>query len=177
MRTKLLLLFCLALALSARAALSPEQGKAIFSQQCAACHSVDKVLVGPALGGVRQRRSLSWILSFVKSPQAVIRSGDPVAKQLYATYHVMMPDHKDLTDDQIKSVLAYIASVAAPAAAAPAAASPAAAAARKGMQPVSWHNYIFLSTYVLAVIALVLVLLLAVDTRSLVREHKRRQES
>ena len=174
MKTKVLLLALLALALNARAAVTPQEGKAIFSQQCAACHSVDKVLVGPALGGVQQRRSLNWILTFVKSPQAVIQSGDPVAKQLYATYHVMMPDHKDLSDDQIKSVLAYLASLAAPAPGAAAAGSTLAGTPVKGMQPVSWHNYIFLSTYVLAVIALVLVLLLAVDTRSLVRERSRR---
>lgn len=169
MRTNLLLLLALILTLNAWATVSPEQGKTLFSQQCAACHSVDKVLVGPALGGVEQRRSLSWILTFVKSPQAVIQSGDPTAKQLFATYHVMMPDHKDLSDDQIKSVLAYIASLSAPAAKA----ATAAVLSVRGMQPVSWHNYIFLTTYLLAVGGLVLGLLLAVDTRSLIRQRNR----
>ncbi|HCC84588.1 MAG TPA: hypothetical protein DEP87_02810, partial [Candidatus Pacebacteria bacterium] len=55
-----------------------ELGKEIFTQKCSACHSIGKGrLVGPDLAGVNDRRSEGWLLKFIKSPQAVINSGDP----------------------------------------------------------------------------------------------------
>jgi cytochrome c2 len=37
---------------------TPEEGKTIFSTRCAGCHNVNKVLTGPTLVGVDQRRSI-----------------------------------------------------------------------------------------------------------------------
>jgi cbb3-type cytochrome oxidase cytochrome c subunit len=85
-----------------------EEGKTIFASRCAACHNVNKVLVGPALAGVDQRRSIDWIVNFVHSPQSVIKSGDQYAVDLFNKYKVQMPDHADLTADNIKSVVEYV---------------------------------------------------------------------
>lgn len=85
-----------------------EEGKTIFAARCAACHNVNKVLVGPALAGVDQRRSIDWIVNFVHSPQTVIKSGDQYAVDLFNKYKVQMPDHADLTADNIKSIVEYV---------------------------------------------------------------------
>jgi len=89
------------------------EGGTIFSARCAACHNVNKVLTGPALAGVDQRRSMDWIINFVHGSQAVIKSGDRDAVALFEKFNkIPMPDHPDLTDDNIKSIVAYIRSAA-----------------------------------------------------------------
>jgi mono/diheme cytochrome c family protein len=96
-------------ALSVLAAPPSEEGKTIFTARCAACHNVNKILVGPALAGVDQRRSIDWIIQFVHSSQKVVKSGDPYAVELFNKFNkVQMPDHPDLTADDIKNVVAYI---------------------------------------------------------------------
>ena len=93
---------------SVLAAPPSEEGKTIFAARCAACHNVNKVLVGPALAGVDQRRPIDWIVKFVNSPQSVIKSGDQYAADLLNKYKVQMPDHADLTAENIKNVVEYI---------------------------------------------------------------------
>jgi cytochrome c551/c552 len=88
-----------------------EDGKMIFTARCASCHNVNKVIVGPALAGVSERRSEDWIIHFVHSSQTVIRGGDQTAVVLYEKFNKMtMPDHPDLTPENIKGILAYIKS-------------------------------------------------------------------
>lgn len=109
MKTKIILAATILFtALTTLAAPPAEEGKTIFAARCAACHNVNKVLVGPALAGVDQRRPIDWIVKFVHSPQTVIKSGDQYAVDLLNKFKVQMPDHPDLTADNIKSVVEYI---------------------------------------------------------------------
>ena len=108
-------LFFLTLVLVANffaAAVPPvEEGKSIFTARCASCHNVNKLVVGPALAGVDQRHSMDWIVKFVQSSQSVIKSGDKKAVELFAKFNnIPMPDHTDLSEANIKSVVDYIKS-------------------------------------------------------------------
>lgn len=86
-------------------------GKLMFTSRCASCHNVNKIIVGPALAGVGGRHSEDWIIKFVHSSQTVIKGGDKAAKDLYEKFNkVPMPDHPDLSTENIKSILAYITS-------------------------------------------------------------------
>ena len=86
-----------------------DEGKLVFTSRCASCHNVNKVIVGPALGGVSDRHSEEWIIQFVHSSQTVIKSGDKAATALYEKFNkIPMPDHPDLSAENIKSVLVYI---------------------------------------------------------------------
>jgi mono/diheme cytochrome c family protein len=88
---------------------APEEGKQIFISRCAGCHNVNKVLTGPALAGVDTRHSMTWIVSFVNSSQTVIKSGDKDAVALYQRFNgVTMPDHPDLTTENVKNIIDYI---------------------------------------------------------------------
>lgn len=94
----------------------PAEGKAIFMSRCASCHNVNKTLTGPALAGVDERRSIDWIINFVHSSQSMIKKGDKDAVALYEKFNkIPMPDHPDLTDENIKSIVAFIKSEAKPA--------------------------------------------------------------
>ena len=108
MKSKLLL-FALFATILTPAAPPVEEGKTIFTTRCAGCHNITKQVVGPALAGVDQRRSLEWIINFVHSSQSLIKQGDKDAAALFKQFNnVPMPDHKDLSAENIKSVLAYI---------------------------------------------------------------------
>ncbi len=87
-----------------------DEGDKLFHQVCVACHTIGKGrLVGPDLANVHLRHSEEWIIKFVQSSQTVIKSGDPVATALFEKYKIVMPDNH-FTPDQIRSIIAYIAS-------------------------------------------------------------------
>ena len=86
-----------------------DEGKMIFKARCASCHNVNKIIVGPALAGVSERHSDDWIIRFVHSSQTIIKGGDKAAIDLYEKFNkIPMPDHPDLTSENIKNILAYI---------------------------------------------------------------------
>jgi cytochrome c551/c552 len=88
-----------------------DEGKVLFSSRCASCHNVNKVIVGPALAGVSERHTEDWIIHFVHSSQTVIKGGDKTAISLYEKFNkVPMPDHPDLSIENIRGILAYIKS-------------------------------------------------------------------
>ena len=89
-------------------AASPEEGAKLFKANCKACHHMELRLVGPALKDAHTKHSEEWLLKFIKSSTSVIASGDTTAINLFNTYNkVPMPDQA-LTDDEIRSILAYI---------------------------------------------------------------------
>lgn len=90
--------------------LAQKNGEAIFKETCTACHTIGKgKLVGPDLANVQNRHSEKWIRSFIKSSQTVIKSGDEYADSLFKAFNQMpMPDHPNLTDDEIRGLIAYI---------------------------------------------------------------------
>lgn len=143
-----------------------EEGKVLFSTRCAGCHNVNQQLTGPALAGVDQRRSIEWIISFVKSSRTMIDNGDKDAVALYGKFRTPMPDHPDLTDENIRQIVEYIKSEAKP------------IEANKGpfakpsyqpdpSRPFSYKDIGFFGTYLLAVALLVAVLLWGVHVKTL----------
>lgn len=153
-----------------------EEGKSIFQARCAACHNINKTLTGPALAGVDQRRSMDWIVDFVHSSQTVIKNGDKDAVALFKQFNnVPMPDHKDLSEAQIKNVVEYIKTEAS------AASQETAPFARPEKQrpnytPLTIKNYGFFLSYFAIIALLIGVLLFAVQLkqyeRSLQAEEK-----
>lgn len=84
-------------------------GEDIFESNCSACHTIGGGrLVGPDLTGVYQIRSNEWLISFIRSSQQLIKSGDSAAIAIYEEYNrIPMPDNR-LGDAQILSVIDYI---------------------------------------------------------------------
>ena len=150
-----------------------EQGKPIFMTRCAACHNVNKILTGPALAGVDERRSMDWIISFVQSSQSMIKSGDPDAVAVFEKFNkVPMPDHADLTPDNIKSVVSYIQSQGQTGITEKKAIGES--SGKKALyMPISFkNNYPFFIGFFVVVIMLVLSLLLAVQSNSFQRRMR-----
>ncbi len=135
--------------------LNAQDGKSLFSQNCASCHAVNKKLTGPALAGVEDR----WpdkknLHAWIKNNQAFLKTGDAYANKLYNEYNkTAMNLFPNLSDKDIDAILAYIKSVPA-AGAAPAGGTATAAAQAEE----SDSTLVFgLLTLILAVVALILL--------------------
>ncbi len=85
-----------------------DQGKALFDGNCKQCHAINEQVVGPALKGITERRTLPWLVNFIKYPQKTIESGDPYAKALYDKYKQFMPNHDFLKDEEVNAILSYV---------------------------------------------------------------------
>ncbi len=87
-----------------------QDGKALFSQNCAACHAIDKKLTGPALLGVQDRwPDQKKLYSWIKNNQAFLKTGDPYANNLYNEFNkTAMNLFPNLTDPEIGAILKYI---------------------------------------------------------------------
>ena len=134
--------------------LNAQDGKALFSQNCASCHAVNKNLTGPALAGVEDRWSEKKNLyAWIKNSAAYLKTGDPYATKLYNDYNkTAMNLFPSLTDQDIDAILAYIKTVPAVGAA------PVAGAATEAPKEDSDSTLIFgLLTLILAVVSLILL--------------------
>lgn len=92
----------------------PSKGKELFNANCAACHSLDKKVVGPALGGIVERLQeeeglgTDWLHKWIKNSQALRESGDKYANQIFEENgKVPMPPFASLSDGDIDNILAY----------------------------------------------------------------------
>lgn len=149
------------------------EGKTLFQAQCAACHNVNFQTVGPPLAKIEQQKSFSWIFGFVKSSKTMVKKGDPEAIAIFSKFQIVMPDHPDITEEQVRSILEYIKSEA------------------KGMPeksdftpfqkplvihpnyiPVTVHDIGFFIGYLGTILLLILAMILAVKVKEIERSTK-----
>ncbi len=78
--------------------------------QCKACHTIGGGrLVGPDLAGITEKREEAWLIKFIQNSTEVIESGDPIAVKVFEEYNkIPMPPH-NLSDEEVKGILKYIA--------------------------------------------------------------------
>jgi len=107
-----------------------QDGKTLFSTNCASCHAVHKKLTGPALAGVEDRwPDKAKLHAWVKNSAAFLKTGDTYANNLYVEFNkTSMTQFPGLADKDIDAILAYIKTVPAPGSEKPAAGAGAPAA-------------------------------------------------
>ncbi|HQR92304.1 MAG TPA: c-type cytochrome [Sediminibacterium sp.] len=93
-----------------------QDGKALFSTNCASCHAVHKKLTGPALAGVEDRwPDRTKLNAWIKNSAAFLKTGDVYANNLYNEYNkTAMNQFPGLSDKDIDAILVYIKSVPVP---------------------------------------------------------------
>jgi mono/diheme cytochrome c family protein len=107
-----------------------QDGKTLFTTNCASCHAVHKKLTGPALAGVEDRwPDKAKLHAWVKNSAAFLKTGDTYANNLYVEYNkTSMTQFPGLADKDIDAILAYVKTVPAPGSEKPAAGAGAPAA-------------------------------------------------
>ena len=83
-------------------------GKSLFNANCAACHKLDKKLIGPALAGITETRDAEWLHAWIKDNAALRASGDADAIAIFDEYNgSVMTAFPNLSDQDIDDILAY----------------------------------------------------------------------
>lgn len=137
------------------------EGEKLFQANCTACHAIKEKVVGPALKDVHKRREAKWLVKWIKNSQALVKSGDPVAVQVYKENNEsVMTSFESLSDAQIASIVDYIKIASDAPAAAPVAAGVVAPGAE--MPSNGGGNGFYTSTTFYALIVMAIILLLIV---------------
>jgi mono/diheme cytochrome c family protein len=90
-------------------AVAMASGDALFKNNCAQCHAVNDKVVGPALAGITKRRSISWLIPWVKNSSKVIAIGDEYAVKLFNdNSKQQMPAFPQLSDKDIKDIMLWV---------------------------------------------------------------------
>ena len=85
------------------------EGDDLFKNNCAQCHAVHDKVVGPALAGITKRRSISWLIPWVKNSSKVIASGDEYAVKLFNDNgKQQMPAFPQLSDKEIANIMTWV---------------------------------------------------------------------
>lgn len=94
----------------------PAKGKSLFNANCAACHTLDKKMTGPALRNVEQRLAdeqgldREWLYAWIKNSAGMIKDGDAYANKIYDEYGgAAMTAFPQLSNEDIDAILAYTA--------------------------------------------------------------------
>lgn len=82
------------------------RGKEVFGNLCTACHKFDKKFVGPAIGGVTERRSPEWIMNMIMNPEEMIKK-DPIAKQLLIESNMAVMANQNVSEEDTRAILEY----------------------------------------------------------------------
>jgi len=86
-------------------------GQQIFSDRCAACHTIGGGrLIGPDLANVSERRDRDWLTRFIQSSQRLVRSGDETAIAVFEEYGEMIMPDQPLSEAEVLAVISHIAS-------------------------------------------------------------------
>jgi mono/diheme cytochrome c family protein len=86
------------------------KGQELYEANCKTCHAVtNEVVVGPGLAGILERRTVAWLIPWIKNNNKVIKSGDAYAVALYEKYgKAQMNVFEGLSNADILSILSYI---------------------------------------------------------------------
>lgn len=86
-----------------------QDGPSVFKKNCAVCHSIGNgKLVGPDLKGVDKKYDIKWLTKWVKSSQSLVKKNDQKALQIFNDNNKMIMPDQAVSDDEIKTVIAFI---------------------------------------------------------------------
>jgi nitrous-oxide reductase len=85
-----------------------KRGKTVFQNRgCNGCHAVGRLMAGPDLQGVQQRRSKEWLHRWLKDTNGMLAT-DSTAKEMMAGWKGTKMPAQRLSDDEVNAILAYL---------------------------------------------------------------------
>lgn len=83
------------------------EGKTLFKSKCASCHALDHDGTGPALTAGVNKHDEAFLIPWIKNNGALIASGNKEAIETSKLKASEMTAFPNLSDDQIKNIIAY----------------------------------------------------------------------
>ena len=86
------------------------KGEAIFKSKCTACHKIDQVLTGPALGPqLTEETDDKYLIKWIQNNQALIAAKNPKALAIFNKFEQKgMTTFTDLSDGDVGNVITYV---------------------------------------------------------------------
>lgn len=85
-----------------------QNGEVLF-KKCKSCHTIGNGnRKGPDLQGITNRRSEAWLIKFIKSSKSMFNSGDLDAVAICNEYKNSPMKDYNLSEEEIKNILAFI---------------------------------------------------------------------
>jgi cytochrome c oxidase subunit II len=138
-----------------------EEGEKLFNANCTSCHAINEKVVGPALKGTHTKHKEEWYIKWVKNSQKLVKSGDAMAVQLYKENNeALMTSFENLSDNQIKSIIAYVKAESEKQPAATASVAPTGASDSSTMAASGENPYKSKTNWMLAIVATLLILVI-----------------
>lgn len=137
------------------------EGEKLFKANCTACHAIGEKIVGPALKDVHKRREEKWLLKWIKNSQAMVKSGDATAIQVYKENNEsVMTSFENLSDAEITSIVDYIKKESEAPAAAPQTAGTGSSVATPAAETSSSNGGFYTETTFIALMVMAAILLM-----------------
>ncbi|SMC71052.1 c-type cytochrome [Pedobacter nyackensis] len=95
------------LIVSATQAQDVVEGRKLFKDKCASCHQLDRNSTGPALTPKLTELDEAFAIKWIKNWKSLVDAGDKTAIEAAKFSPAEMTTFPTLTDDQIKSIIAY----------------------------------------------------------------------
>ena len=131
------------------------KGKQLFNQHCAACHKMDRKLVGPPLQDVVELQGRDWTKEWIYNSKALIDSGDDHSVEIWEEYNrAALPAYNFLPDEELEDIVEYLAQYKTKKAEAAAVIAPVAA---DGGQVIVNNTPTPIYIYILLIICLIIV--------------------
>ena len=94
----------------AEAVAEQSSGEYIFRTRCNACHSIggNGESLGPDLLGITTVRDRHWLQEWIKAPDMMLATGDPLAIAFYKRNNGLSMPNLGLTDQDAQAVIEYI---------------------------------------------------------------------
>lgn len=88
-----------------------DQGKALFNTKCMMCHDMSQKKVGPPLGDITKQRTPEFIMNLLLNTVQMEKE-NPAMKELFNEYNNIPMPNPALNQQQARSILEYLRSVA-----------------------------------------------------------------
>src|SRR5882762_11725648 len=86
------------------------KGEAIFKSKCTACHKIDKLVIGPALGPqLTEETDDKYLIKWIQNNQALIAAKNPKALAIYNKFNQAgMTVFTELSEADVTNVIDYV---------------------------------------------------------------------
>src|SRR5690349_4336332 len=92
-----------------------DKGKALFTQDCSACHNFTNNGIGPHLGGLTDKLEVAYMKSFIKNSKELIDAGNERAEAQFVRFNgAVMPSFAHYSEQDLDAILAYMHTQKAP---------------------------------------------------------------